>query len=341
MPGRVSPGAVHAYSRFRVKRPGGARPAEQHAVEHVPRLSLSPCAGTGPDSFLQLIPGLLVDQRLVGEHDRLAVLATPGRDYLTLLVARCALDTNLAFQHDDVAEQQRRRENLADGGGIPLAAARGRDAALVQLAGYRAESPVPDALLNHPFHDGRFVGVLDSPPALLAVRWLRGPALTVAYAARRIAIPRSAAAPAAFIAQPLPRIAAPLSHPLAFTLCGENTVLKLLAPAFGAGVGAVADINDHLPQRRHVPRELEVVEHVAAEPVHLIGKEAVNLPDLVRGQPRPETGALPDRVGPRHVHVHVHEDHMIVVVLGILCDPGPLACRVDGRVLVVREPQRR
>jgi hypothetical protein len=113
-------------------------------------------------------------------------------------------------------------------------------------------------------------------------------------------------------------------------LRGEDAVLKCLPPAFGAGIGAVADVDNYLLQGCHVTGELEVIEHVTAEPIHLISEKAVNLPDLVGGQPRPKARALPDRDGARHVHVYVYEDHAVSVVFGIVCDPGSLARGVRG-----------
>ena len=150
----------------------------------------------------------------------------------------------------------------------------------------------------------------------------------MAYATRRIAIAGLPATPATFIAQPLGCPAAPRGNLLPLALGGKDAVFQSLPPAFGTGVSAVADIDNDLSHRRHVTRELQVVEHVTAEPVHLVSEEAVNLPDLVGSEPRTETGAFPDRHGARDVHVHVHEDHGVVVILGIVCDPCPLACGV-------------
>src|SRR5258708_37694271 len=96
----------------------------------------------------------MVNERLVSEHDRLAVPASPGRDDLPLFVAGHALDPNLALHHDYMAEQHRRGKDFADGRSIPLPAARTWDTVPVHLTGYRSEPFAPDPCLDHPCSGG-------------------------------------------------------------------------------------------------------------------------------------------------------------------------------------------
>jgi hypothetical protein len=169
-----------------------------------------------------------------------------------------------------VTEQLRRRKDFADGSGIPLAATRSRNATPVKLVGYRAKPSARDTLPNHPLNNGRFFGVLNSPPSC-CVCGFRASALIVAFAAWRITVTRLSATPAASLTQTIRCPAAPAGNPFAFALRREDTILKRLPPAFGTGIRPVADVNDYLSQSRHVTGELEIIEHVTAEPVHFIG----------------------------------------------------------------------